>query len=153
MERTGPHPDVEFRLLLPDGSPALEAEVITADGQSFAHEGGIAWASDVRSGSRVILKKQNSNLVSHRITLKGDGPYTLRWGRCTLRFAIPDVARPLVWLDGAVRDLDEELVLEGLREGPHTLIIGAPGRKHYVMRIVLKPGETRTIDLPLAPRE
>jgi hypothetical protein len=149
VDRDEPVADTPVRLLLPDGSPAVEAEVIDAEGQSLADKDGIALVSAARDGTRVILKQQNSNLISQRITLRGDGPYVLQWGTCTLRFAIPDVAMPLVWLDGAVRDLDEDLVLIGLSEGPHTLIIGAPGRKHYVMRIVLKPGETRTIDLTL----
>lgn len=44
------------------------------------------------------------------------------------------------------------ILIRGLDPGPHIVLVGALGRRGKVLRVVLREGETRRIDLALEPR-
>ena len=44
------------------------------------------------------------------------------------------------------------ILIRGLDAGPHTVLVGALGRRGKVLRVVLRDGETRRSDVRLDPR-
>ena len=107
-----------------------------------------------RDGASVRIGYRDSDYVPRVLVLRGDGPYTMRWGDCSLFVDVgPEAASPAVWIDGEMmRRFERGLCrLRGLDAGPHTLIVGAHGRMSKIVRVVLKRGESRLVrvDLPL----
>lgn len=109
---------------------------------------------EFQPGTCVRLVRED-HATNYRV-LKGKSPFVLRLGSGTLDLRLA-AGRPVCWVDGQgfrgiSREDDHRLVIRGLDAGPHTLVVGAPGRKGKVLRVVFNEGETRRIDLTLEPR-
>jgi len=78
-------------------------------------------------------------------------------GTASIRVTTPGdkIEELCVYIDGEIHQTgprEPEMLIESLSPGPHTLIIGAPDRRQFVHRIVLKRGETRVIQVKLPLR-
>jgi len=84
--------------------------------------------------------------------LAGDGPYVLRLGTASVEVLLPELGdepaylvldTEILWSDGS-----EPCVRRGLDAGPHTLIVGVPGKGARVYRLLLREGEKRQVRFP-----
>jgi hypothetical protein len=79
--------------------------------------------------------------------LEGASPWRVDWGNAALRFDVqPREWSALVdgeWLADAPR------LLRGLDPGAHTILLSAKGHRSKAVRVVLREGETRTLQVTL----
>jgi hypothetical protein len=107
-------------------------------------------------GARVRIKREG-HATNYRV-LEGPGPYVLYPGDATIELALGDLDGAVCWVDGEGFRADRRvggpgaLVIRGLDAGPHTLLVGAPGRRPKAIRVVLAPAETRRITVALKRR-
>lgn len=112
-----------------------------------------------------IAFQHPTTLRSYRRPIEGDGPWTVRLGPCAIALEVHGPYGILldahVLVDGVARgrdgDVDDDpgsarFTLTGLEPGPHELVITAPDHRGQAHRVVLAPGETRTIRATLQPR-
>jgi len=159
----------ELRVQYANGAPVVGAKVgvweesldpVWRDYVSFPQEKtgplGRVRMPWFRDGATVFVGPEDYDVIGRTVVLRGDGPYVVTLGDCALTIVLSrdDFEKPTLYLDGKIwRFHDGVISLRGLDPGPHTLIIGAKGRRHFVHRIVLKPREHREIAVTLPPRE
>lgn len=160
----------ELVVVRSNGSPVAEAKVVVAkesldpvwrerstSRDTETGPRGRARLPWFRDGASVVVVAPGPDLVAKRVVLEGDGPYSVQWGDCSVTVVVSDadLEAPRLYCDGQLHEAFDEGVisLRGLDPGPHTLIIGAEGRRHFVHRIVLKPREHREIHADLPRRE
>ncbi|MDJ0976640.1 MAG: hypothetical protein QNJ98_19440 [Planctomycetota bacterium] len=101
----------------------------------------------------------------HRRTLEGEGPWTFQLGTASIELEVHGRYGLLLdanlLMNGAERakdgyDTEEEgparFTVTGLEPGAYELVITAQDHRGQAHRVVLKPGETRTIRAELEPR-
>lgn len=159
-------PEAEVRVLLPDGSPASRAQY-TAEWRSG--RGRSTWFNgrlgedgrDRRAFSRgeriTVTLDEDDLLVPLEATVGGPEPVDLRWpaGEVEVRALDEDgVSLPEATVVLGDRDWDAAggaLRLRGLPAGPVRLWVSAEGRRAHDIRIVLREGERRTVEVRLRP--
>jgi hypothetical protein len=111
----------------------------------------------VRSPCQVYAEREGYQ--PRRLSIDGPGEIRLAWGACGVRVGLAceygEVVDARVIVD-AERHHSHEGSLEvlGLSAGPHVLLV-LPDEEHYAareLRVVLRDGETREIDLTLIER-
>ncbi len=104
-----------------------------------------------RDGTIVRLSIDESGLFPLRSALRGEGPYRVKWPACSLRVR---GATDTIYIDGVLNDGDWAwyskeggLLVRGLPAGPHDLVARARDGTWYWHRVVLRDGESRTIQV------
>jgi hypothetical protein len=96
----------------------------------------------LRDGLRLRIDREDA--VPSWARLGGRAPYEVRLGTAVVEVEVPPYAGCV--LDGVAYGGQEgKIVLRGVAKGPHTLVVGAEGRRSVAHRIVLREGETRRI--------
>jgi hypothetical protein len=161
---------VELRVVLDDGTPAAGARVTILDrdvapsrclalpeepSEADADAEGIVrlrWLCD-----GLHLRIDRGDALPSWARLAGDPPYEVRLGTAAIEVVVEGLESPGGVIDGVAWGPEDPpwlprhpITLRGLAEGPHTLIVGAEGRKALAYRLVLRRGETRRI-VPVLP--
>jgi hypothetical protein len=145
---------VELRVVLEDGTPVAGAHVTVLDDAeppgcllvpeepSETDGNGILRRRWLRDGLRLRIDREDA--VPSWARLGGRAPYEVRLGTAVVEVDVPPYAGCV--LDGVAYGGQEgKIVLRGVAKGPHTLVVGAEGRRSVAHRIVLREGETRRI--------
>jgi hypothetical protein len=128
-------------VLGPDGKPPT----------LLGYEKAVSTRYRFRAGARVRLCPEDR--VPATRVLEGESPFVVRLGDATLELRAEGAPSFRCALDGELYRAEEGvLVLRGLDAGPHLLLVGARGRRGKEVRVVLRAGETRRLDLALASR-
>jgi hypothetical protein len=150
-----------FRAVTADGTPVPVYAVTNVDGLAVDR-----WAGGETDESRFAMDV-GKRPVRALVTAEGwypmpvmvglETPETIRFPAGRLTFRVRDREdRPLeshACLDGRWHWIPAgKLVIRGVPDGPHTLIIGARGHIGEVRRIVIREGEAREIDARLRAR-
>jgi hypothetical protein len=148
---TALRPAEELLVSRPDGS-RLTTGAVTADGHAISMgEDGRAISWHLTPGAHVMVRAPG--LVPLRRTLVGHGPHHLSWGRSTLAIRLKKPMDFIAYLDGILFEGKEgRLQLRGIDAGPHTVIVSARSHQGRAMRLILEPGQARSVDVALAPR-
>lgn len=127
-------------VLAPDGKPA-----------TLLDEEAVSTRYRFRAGARVRLHPEDRVPVTR--VLKGESPFVVQLGDATLVLHAGGAEWLTCCLDSGIHGTDDDAVvtLRGLDPGPHRLLVGARGRRSREVRVVLRPGETRRLDLALPP--
>ncbi len=117
----------------------------------------------LRAGAWLAVTSTEPKIYRH---LEGSGPWTVRLGDATIelevhgRYGILTTAHLMVDGERFSRVGDDEYdrrtaryEVKTLSEGPHVLLITAPGHRGEAHRVVLKAGETRRIRVDLPERD
>jgi len=159
----------ELRVQYANGAPVAEAKVrVWEESLDPVWRDNVGWPQEktgprgrvrmpwFRDGATVFIGIEDDDVMGRTVVLRGDGPYVVTLGDCALTVVLSreEFESPTLYLDGEIWWFHDGVIsLRGLDPGPHTLIVGAKGRRHYVHRIVLKPREHREISVKLPPRE
>jgi hypothetical protein len=169
-------PAARLTVLLPDGTPAANADVDALAAWNDRALTGAIVRGDARSrqldetgsveaafdrGERLTIRATGEGadtLLPFRATIDGPGPWTLRWPDGEVRVRIVDGAgAPIPWSTVALSGEDEltaedgVLVLRGASAGPLRLWVGEEERRTRDLRLLLRPGEKREVVVRLNP--
>ncbi|MEM8884640.1 MAG: carboxypeptidase-like regulatory domain-containing protein [Planctomycetota bacterium] len=146
-------------VLGPDGNPLEGASVKRTHGNAiemrYTDEEGQVSGGPTGAHVEVRTEDEHGYWAPLRMRLSGAGPWTMRYGKASVRIEVRDEeGNRCTWYglfpDGdAAWEVDEDVSLFGMQPGFYRILACAPGKRGVIRQFRLEEGTTRRLQIVL----